>query len=128
MHLPDWLTTVATGMVALHIPTPSYRDWWATAVRLRTISKGFDMNALQLIPAALTLGEDAIKLAQDIQTGDRAGAVAAVQDALPAIAEFSGKPLADLQAKLTPERVGAAYDFLVAVEKVIAAVEAGVNP
>ena len=81
------------------------------------------MNALQLIPVALTLGKDAIALAQDIQSGDKAAACAAVADALPALAAASGKDLATLEALLSPERVAAAFELLAVVEKVIAAVE-----
>ena len=84
------------------------------------------MNALQLIPVAITLGEDGLKLSQDLISGDKAAAVAAVLDALPAVSTATGKPLADLQALLTAERIGAAFDLLEAVEKIVAAIEAKV--
>jgi hypothetical protein len=82
------------------------------------------MNVLTLIPAALTIGEDLVKLSTDLATANKADAVAAVLDALPAIASLTGKPLADLQAILTPENIGAAFEAEQAAAKIVVAVEA----
>lgn len=68
-------------------------------------------NPLSLITAALTLGKDAVALYQDASNHDRAGAIAAALDALPAIATVTGKPLGDLQAVVTAERLGVAFDL-----------------
>lgn len=82
------------------------------------------MNALQLIPAALTLGQDALKLTQALEGGNKAAAVAAVLDVLPVVADITGKPLATLQGLLTEETLGAAFDVGEALEKIVQAVEA----
>lgn len=66
-------------------------------------------NPLTLIPAALKLGEDGIKLYQDIGAHNKADAVAVTLDALPALATVTGEPLADLQAIITADRLGVAW-------------------
>lgn len=78
-----------------------------------------EMNPLQLIPAALNVGTDAVKLFKDLQTSDKASAIADTLDALPALAAISGEPLGDLQALLTPERLAIAWDVEQEVVKIL---------
>ena len=78
------------------------------------------MNPLQLIEVAIKLGEDGIKLVQDIQSADKAGAVAAVLDVVPTIADITGKDL----SFLTAEALGAAWDVEQSLGRIIVAVEA----
>lgn len=81
-------------------------------------------NPIALVTAALTLGSDAIKLYQDLSKHDKADAVAAVLDAVPALATVTGKPVADLQAIITPEAVGLAFDLEQDAARVLPLIEA----
>jgi hypothetical protein len=81
------------------------------------------MNILTLIPAALTIGEDLVKLSTDLAANDKEAAVAAVLEALPAIASLTGKPLGELEAILTAANIGAAFEAEQAAAKIVAAVE-----
>lgn len=122
--LHSWSPAAVLGsfVVGWRLPTPlaCWRAWQV----YRSLKGAIPVNALQLIPAALTLGEDAIRLAQDLETGNKDAAVAAVADALPALAQVTGKPVETLQGLLTPARVGAAFELLEATQKIVAAVEA----
>jgi hypothetical protein len=77
------------------------------------------MNALQLIPVAVSLGEDALKLTQALESSNKDEAVAAVVAAAHVLAELFNQP--ELPALLTAERVSAAFYFVVAGEKIVAA-------
>jgi hypothetical protein len=140
LHLPDvpaWLAGAST-LVGLAVKQPLVvakaqarlaLEWeWAGAALGFLKGAHHDMNALQLIPVALTLGEDALKLTQALEVGDKATAVAAVLEAIPLIAHLAGQDPAVLTAQLTPARVEAAFDFLVAIEKIVVAVEAHPAP
>lgn len=91
---------------------------------LRSLKGATPMNVLTLIPAALTIGEDLVKLSTDLSTGDKDAAVAAVVEALPSIAALTGMPLVELQAILTPANIGAAFEAEQAAQKIVVAVEA----
>jgi len=135
---PAWLAGLTT-FIALHLPAPRYRQAIA-AVALKCLpivthlakpplSKGAPkMNAFQIATVAVTLGEDAINLFRDVQANNKTQEVADIVAAVPAIAEATGQDAAHLAELLTVESVGAAFDFVFAAEKLIAAVEAHFAP
>jgi hypothetical protein len=126
-QMPAWLAGLAS-LIALHLPSPCYRKAIASLAlkllpvvySLSKLSKGATpMNALQLIPVAVSLGEDALKLTQGLESSNKDETVAAVVAAAPVLAELFNQP--ELTALLTAERVSAAFDFVIAGEKIVAA-------
>lgn len=82
------------------------------------------MNAFQIATVAITLGEDALKLFQDVRADNKDQAVADIVAAVPAIAEATDQDAANLAVLLTAQSVGAAFDFVFAAEKLVEAVNA----
>jgi hypothetical protein len=82
------------------------------------------LNPIQLVASALTLGEDAIKLYRDLGAHDKPDAVAACLDALPVLASVFNKPLSDLQAVITADGLGVAYDLEQDTVRVLPLIEA----
>jgi hypothetical protein len=126
-QVPAWLAGLAS-IIALHLPSPCYHKAIAAlALKLLPVvypsvtlsERSPTLNALQLIPVAVSLGEDALKLTQALEASNKDEAVAAVVAAAPVLAELFNQP--ELPALLTAERVSAAFDFVIAGEKIVAA-------
>lgn len=119
-------TTLLTFILGLHLSPPPYRQWATNLAATYRLLKGLGvpMNPMTLIPAALTLGEDAVKIYQDLAGHDKAGAVAACLDTLPALATVFNKPVAELQAVVTAEDLGIAYDLEQDAVRVLPLIEA----
>jgi hypothetical protein len=129
-QVPTWLAALTTT-VAYRLPWPgrlvrlllSPATCWRLAKTFLTLSKlskgAHTMNALQLIPVAVSLGEDALKLTQGLESSNKDETVAAVVAAAPVLAELFNQP--ELTALLTAERVAAAFDFVIAGDKIVAA-------
>ena len=107
-YIPAVLSSFVVGW---HLPSP--RALWTAFQTYRSLKGAFPMNAnpIALMTSALKLGEDAVKLYTDITQHDKAGAIAATLDALPAVATLTGEPLADLQAVVTADSLGDAWEL-----------------
>lgn len=106
-----FLALLAPFVVGWHLPTPS--ACW-TAFKVWRSTKGFPMttsNPIALMGAALKLGQDGVRFYTDLTGKNKADAVAAVLDALPALATVTGEPLVDLQAVVTADALGYAWDL-----------------
>ena len=117
-HVPDWHLVwthleVAGGAFVTGWCTWTPPTLWKALRASWALKKGFPMplNPIALVSASLTLGNDAVKLYKDLSAHDKPAAVAAALDALPALATLTNEPLADLQAIVTPEALGVAYDL-----------------
>lgn len=80
------------------------------------------LNILAIATNAMNLTHDAMRLCADVNTGNIDDAVAAVQDALPALAAVTSTPLEEMQGLLTSERVKASLEVEQAVQHLVQAI------
>lgn len=125
-HAAMWARDRAADLARLAPYRQAAGNLWKnlnTTLRLLKGNNRTMLNALQLIPLAITGATDALKLTQAFEAGDKASAVAAVTDSIPLLAQLTGRPEADLAALLTPDALGAAFDACEAAEKIVVAIE-----